>query len=156
MINNDNGNDNCVKERIQVGNRAYFANLRTLKSKMISRAAKLQVYKTLIRPVVTYGAETWTLTITEENILRMFERKIIRKIYGPVMENNVWRIRYNEEINTLLKGEDIVRLIKSQRIKWLGHVERMEDNTMPKRMLKGRLYSTRRNGKTQDEMARGR
>jgi hypothetical protein len=44
MINNDNRNDNCVKERIQAGNRAYFANLRTLKSKIISRAAKLQVY----------------------------------------------------------------------------------------------------------------
>jgi hypothetical protein len=55
------------------------------------------------------------------------------------MDNNIWRIRHNEEINTLLKGEDIVRFIKSHGIKWLGHVERMEDNTVPKRMLKGRL-----------------
>jgi hypothetical protein len=54
------------------------------------------------------------------------------------MESNIWRIRYNEEINALLKGEDIVRFIKSQTIKWLGHVERMEDNAIPKRMLKGR------------------
>jgi hypothetical protein len=77
----------------------------------------------------------------------MFERKIIRKIYGPVMENNIWRIRYNEEINTLLKGEHIVRFIKSQRIRWLGHVERMEDNAMPNGMLKGRLYSKRRKGR---------
>jgi hypothetical protein len=46
------------------------------------------------------------------------------------MENNMWRIRYNEKINTLLKGEDIVRCMKSQRIRWLRHVERMEDNTM--------------------------
>jgi hypothetical protein len=89
-------------------------------------------------------AETWTLTVAEENALRMFERKIIRRIYGPVMENNVWRIRYNEEINTLLKGEDIVRFIKSQRIRWLGHVERMEDNAMPKRMLREGLYCKRR------------
>jgi hypothetical protein len=54
------------------------------------------------------------------------------------MENNVWRIRYNEELNTLLNGEDVVRFLKLQRIRWLGHVERMEDNAMPKRMLKGR------------------
>jgi hypothetical protein len=73
----------------------------------------------------------------------MSERKIIRKICGPVVENNIWRIRYNEDINTLLKGEDIVRFIKSQRIRWLGH----GDNSMPKRMLKGRLCSKRRKGK---------
>jgi GTP1/Obg family GTP-binding protein len=64
-----------------------------------------------------------------------------------VKENNVWRIRYNEELNTLLKGEDIVRFVKSQRMRWLGHVERMEDNAMLKRMLEGRLYSKRRKGK---------
>jgi hypothetical protein len=61
--------------------------------------------------------------------------------------NNVWRIRYNEELNTLLKEEDILRFIKSQRMRWLGHVERLEDNAMPKRMLKGRLYSKRRKGR---------
>jgi hypothetical protein len=73
----------------------------------------------------------------------MFERKIIRRIYGLVKENNVWRMRYNE----LLKEEDIVRFIKSQRIRWLGHVERKEDNAVPKRMLKGRLYSKRMKGR---------
>jgi hypothetical protein len=64
-----------------------------------------------------------------------------------MMENNVWRIRYNEELNILLKGKDIVRFIKSQRLRWLGHVERMLDNAMPKRMLKGRLYCKRRKGR---------
>jgi hypothetical protein len=104
MINNGNKNDNCANARIQAGNRANFENLRTLKSKIRSRTAKIQVYKTLlIRPVATYGAETWTPTVTEENALRMFERKILRRICGQVKEDNVWRIRYNEELNTLLK-----------------------------------------------------
>jgi hypothetical protein len=76
----------------------------------------------------------------------MFERKTIRRIYGPAMENNIWRIRRNEEIKALLEIEDIVRFIKSQRIRYLENVERMEDNAMPKRMLKGRLYSKRRKG----------
>jgi hypothetical protein len=57
MIDNGNRNDNCVKERIQTGDRAYFGNLK-LKNKIISRAAKLQVYKTLMRPVATNRAET--------------------------------------------------------------------------------------------------
>jgi hypothetical protein len=57
MINNGNKNYNYIKERIQAGNRAYFANLRTLKSKIISRAAQIQGYKTLIGPMATYGAD---------------------------------------------------------------------------------------------------
>jgi hypothetical protein len=67
------------------------------------------------------------------------------------MENDVWRIRYHEQLNTLLKGEDIVRFIKSERIRWLVHVERVEDNAMPKRMLKGRLYCKRRKGRPRME-----
>jgi hypothetical protein len=58
LINNSSRNDNCVKERIQAGNRAYFANLTTLKSKIISRAAKVKIYKRLLIPLATYGAET--------------------------------------------------------------------------------------------------
>jgi hypothetical protein len=60
-----------------------------------------------------------------------------------VGEKNNWRIRHNEEINTLLKGEDIIKFIN----KMVGHVERMEDNAMPKRRLKGRLYSKTRKGR---------
>jgi hypothetical protein len=96
--------------------------------------------------VATYGTETWTLIVEEENALRMSERKIIRRIYGPVVENNIWRIRYHEELNALLKGDDIVRFIKSESLRWLGLIERMEDNAMPKRMIKGKLYSKRRKG----------
>jgi len=68
----------------------------------------------------------------EENALRRFERKVLRKIYGPVLDKGVWRIRYNNELCKLTGGEDIVRFIKAQRIQWLGHVERMDETSMPK------------------------
>jgi hypothetical protein len=115
-----------------------------LKSKIISRRSKLQIYKTLTRPVVTYGAEIWTLTAAGENALRWFERKILRKIYGPVVDKGVSRIRYNNEPCKLMGEEDIVRFIKAQRIQWLGHVKRIDETAMPKRVLKGKLYATRR------------
>jgi len=90
---------------------------------------------------VTYGEEIWTLTAAEENALRRFERKVLRKTYGPVVDKRVWRIRYNNELCKLM-AEDIVRFIKAQRIQWLGYVERMDETAMPKRVLKGKLYAT--------------
>jgi asparagine synthetase A len=103
--------------------------------------------------VVTYGSESWTLTMEEERVLAVFERKILRKIYGPVKENELWRIQRNYELEDIIKGENIVRFIKSQRIRWLGHVERMQDTEIPKKMLYGKLYATRRRGRPKNEMA---
>jgi hypothetical protein len=110
-----------------------------LKGKIIKRSAKMQIYKTLIRPVVTYGSETWTLTKSEENLLRIFERKILRKIYGLIKEGDIWKTRNNEELNRSINGEDIVKFIKDQRIRWLGRVKRMEEGAMPRKMMEGRL-----------------
>jgi hypothetical protein len=63
----------------------------------LTRGAKMQIYKTLIRPVVTHRFEVWTMIEKDENILRRFERKIIRKICGPVRQGREWRIRNNEK-----------------------------------------------------------
>ena len=136
----------CVKDRMQAGNREYVANYCMLKSKIIRRAVKIQIYRTLIRPVATYGAETWTLTKSDENLLTIFERKIMRKIYGLIQEGDIWRIRHNE-LNRLINGEDIVKFIKAQMIRWLGHVKRMEVAAMPQRILEGRLFKERRKGR---------
>jgi hypothetical protein len=65
----------------------------------------MNVYKTIIRPVVIYGNETWMMNITHEEKLNIFERKILRSIYGPVQDsNNEWRVRTNQEIEALTKG----------------------------------------------------
>jgi hypothetical protein len=100
-------------------------------SSLISRSSKLQIYHTLVRPVVTHGSESRTLTLEEERALTVFERKILRKIYGTVKGNESWRIRQNDELEDIIKGENIVRFIKRQRIRWLGHIERMQGTAMP-------------------------
>jgi len=69
----------------------------------------------------------------EERALAVSERKILRKIYGPVKENELWRIRRNDKLEAIIKGENIVRFIKCQRIRWLGHIERMQDTAIPKK-----------------------
>jgi len=63
-----------------------------------------------------YGSESWTLTMEEERALAVFERKILQKIYVPVNENELLRIRRNDELEVIIKGENIVRFIKCQRI----------------------------------------
>ena len=80
----------------------------------------------MIRPVVTYSSETWALTAKVENNLCIFERLTLRKIFGPVSIYNIWNIRNNMEIDKLIEGAGIVRFIKAQRIKWLGHIQRMD------------------------------
>jgi len=130
-----------------MGNKAYYANRQLVNSSLISRNNKLQIYRTLVCPLVTYGSESWTLTTEEERALAVFESKILRKIYGPVKENQLWRIRRNDELEAIIKGENIDRFIKCQRIQWFGHIERMRDTSIPKKMLYGKLYATRRRGR---------
>ena len=83
----------------------------------------------------------------EERALAVFEREILREMYGPVKENELWRIRRNDELEAIIKGENIVRFIKCKRIRRLGHIERMQDTAIPKKRLYGRLYVTRRRGR---------
>jgi hypothetical protein len=81
----------------------------------------------IIRSAVTYGAETWTQTSKTEKMLMAWERKILRKIYGPTKENGQWRSKTNEELRTKYKSQDIVTVIKIRRLEWLGHVSRMNE-----------------------------
>ena len=105
------------------------------------------VYNTLTRPVVTYGAETWTMTKKEEQALLVFERKIFRRMYGAKYENWEWESRANRELEEMSKRENIVKWIKGQRISWLGHLEGMEEDRMPKKIFIQELEGTRRRGR---------
>jgi len=103
----------------------------------------MKIYKTAIRPVVTYSSQTWTLTAKDENNLRIFERQLLRKIYGPVNIDSTWRTRNKMEIDRIIEGADIVRFIKAQRIKWLGHVQRMDQARRTRKLLDWKPMGTR-------------
>jgi hypothetical protein len=73
-----------------------------------------------------YGCETWSLTLGEERRLTVFEKRVLRKIFGPKREEaGSWRKLYNYELHDLYSSPNIVRVIKSRRMRWAGHVERM-------------------------------
>jgi len=86
----------------------------------------------------------WTLTKKEEQFLLIFERKVFRIIYGPKYENEEWKSRTNRELEEMNKGENVVKWIKGQRISWLSHLERMEEDRMPKNIFAQELKGTRR------------
>ena len=82
-------------------------------------------------------------TKKEEEALIIFERKIFRRIYGPKYEDGEWKIRTNLELEELSKEENIVKWIKGQRISWLGHLERIEEDRMPKKIFTQEVEGTR-------------
>jgi hypothetical protein len=81
----------------------------------MSKNLKIKIYKTVILPVVLYGCETW-----------VFENRVLRRIFGPKRdEDGSWRKLYNDEIHSLYSSPNIVRMIKSRRMRWAGHMARM-------------------------------
>ena len=88
-----------------------------MKSKAVSRATKIRMYKTIIRPVVLYGSEARCLMANDEKILRIWERKVLRKIFGPICVAGYWRSRTNEEVRQLYGEWDIVTEIKKGRLR---------------------------------------
>jgi hypothetical protein len=107
----------------------------------------MTLYEVLVRPVVTYASETWTLTKADETALGLFERKILRSIFGGVWDEGQGRRRYNFELYKLYDEPDLVKYIQTNRLKWAGHVIRMDDNRITKRMLNTGLEGKRGTGR---------
>jgi hypothetical protein len=95
--------------------------------------------------MLTYASETWTLTKTDRKQLNIFERKVYRSILGPVYdsEKENWRILTNKEIYARVKKPTIIETIMLNRLRWFGHVQRMEENRISKRVLYMNLGTTR-------------
>jgi hypothetical protein len=107
---------------------------------LLSKNTKIKIYRTIILPVVLYGCETWSLNLREEHTLRVFESRVLRRIFGPKRDEvtGEWRRLHNEELNDLYSSPNIVRVVKSRRMRWAGHVARMGEGRGAYRILVGR------------------
>jgi hypothetical protein len=114
-------------------------------SRLLSKNLKIKIYRTIILPVVLYGCETWSLTLREERELRVFENMVLRRIFGPRRDEvtGKWRRLHNEKLNDLYCSPNIVRVIKSRRVRWAGHVARMGEERGVYRVLLGKPVGNR-------------
>jgi hypothetical protein len=116
-----------------------------LSSRLLSRNVKVKTYKTIILPVVLYGCETWSLTLREEHRLRVFVNRVLRRIFGPKRDEvtGEWRKLHNEELHNLYSSPDIIRQVKSRRMRWAGHVACMGEERKVYRVLVGKPQGKR-------------
>ena len=111
------------------------ANLKFFKSGLVTKQSKLKLYRTVIRPIATYISETWVLKETIIQKILVFERKILRRIFGPTKENQIWRVKTNEELDKLMKHKNIINYVNAQRLSWFGHIQRMPDTRTVKKIF---------------------
>jgi hypothetical protein len=95
-----------------------------LSSCLLFKNIKIIIYTTVILPVVLYGCETWSLTLREEHRLRVFENRVLRRIFGPNRDEVMgdWRNLHNEDLHNLYFSSNIITVINSRRMRWAGHV----------------------------------
>ncbi|PNF39555.1 hypothetical protein B7P43_G11082 [Cryptotermes secundus] len=104
-------------------------------SRLLSKTIKIRIYRTIILPVVLYGCETWSLTLREEH-----RPTVSRRIFGPNRDQVTggWRKLHNEELHNLYSSPSIIRMIKSRRMRFAGHVARIGEKRNAYRILVGK------------------
>jgi hypothetical protein len=120
-----------------------------LSSHLLSRNVKVKIYKTIILPVVLYGCETWSLTLREELRLMVFENRVLRIIFVPKRDEvtGEWRKLHSEELHNLYSSPDVIRQVKSMRMRWAGHVARMGEERKVYKVSVGKPEGRRRLGR---------
>ena len=107
---------------------------------MLPKNLKIKIYRTIILPVLLYGCETWSLILREERRLRVFENKVLKRILGPERDEvtRKWRKLNKEELNNLYSSSNIIRVIKSRRMRLATHVAFMGESRGAYRFLVGK------------------
>ena len=124
-------NRNSIQEEInsglKLGKACNYSVQNLLSSRLLSKNLKIKIYRTLILPVVLYGCETWWLILREVRRLRVFENRVLRRVFGPKTDEvtGEWIKLHYEELRDLYSLPNILRVVKSRRMRWAGHVARM-------------------------------
>jgi len=120
-----------------------------LSSSLLSKSLTFKIHRTIIVPLVLYGCETWSLTLREERRLRVFENRLLRRIFGPKRDEvtGEWRKLHNEELNDLYCSPSTVRVIKSWRMRCARDVARTGEGRDVYRVLVGKPEGKRPMGR---------
>jgi hypothetical protein len=139
-LENQNSIHEEIKSRLKSGNACYHSVQNVLSSSLLSRSVKIKAYRTIISLAVLYGCESWLLTLREECKLRVFENRVLRKIFGPKRDEvtREWKILHNKELHALYSSPYIIWAIKSRRLRWAGHVACMGKRRSAYRALLGK------------------
>jgi len=149
LLNEDNNNQIDLQEGINNANKTYFMLQKFFKNKNISKKLKLRLKNAIIDKMLTYTSETWTVTKRDRKQLNIFERKVYRRISDPVYDNEKenGRILTSKEIHARVKKPNVMETVRLNRLCCFGHVKRMEENRIPKKVLCINLVATRLRGR---------
>ena len=156
-LTNQNSIQEEIKSRLKsenacyhsLQNACYHSLQNLLSSSWLPKILKIKMYRAMILPAVLRGCETWSLILRKERRLRVFENRVLRRIFGPKRDDETgeWREPHNEELNDLFSSSNIIRVIKSRRIGWAGYAARMGERTCAYRVLMGKYEGNRALGR---------
>jgi hypothetical protein len=115
-LTNQNSIQAEIKSRLKLGSACYYSVQNLLSCRLLSKNLKIKIYRTIILPVVLYGCEVWSLTLREERRLKVYENRVLRRVFCPKRDEvtGEWRKLHNEELNDLYSLPNIVRVVKSR------------------------------------------
>jgi hypothetical protein len=130
----------AIKEQIEVRECLLSFGAESVVFQVAIQKLKIKIHRTIILPVVLCGCENWSLTLREERRLRVFENRVLGRVFEPKRDEvtREWRKLHNEELNDLYSLPNIVRMVKSRRMRWAEHVARMGEDRVVHRVLVGK------------------
>jgi len=148
-LTNQNSIQEEIKSRLNSGNIFYHSVQNLFSSSLLFKNYEIKIYRIIILPVVLYGCETWSLILREECRLRVFEMRVLRRIFGPKRDEVTMECRklHNEKLNDLYSSPNIVWVIKSRRMRWARHVVHTGDRGVVYSVLVGKPEGKRPLGK---------